>query len=386
MRLKLLSPPDGFFVESGRRLPYLDVLRTLAITLVMVRHFVDYTPEYLELAQQNGWQLWRFGVTGVDLFFVLSGFLIFSMLFRLQRSNSLSVKDYFVGRILRIWPAYFASILVVAIFSSFESLTHIVAYLLFLQNYVLVSPNVNGGIYWTLAVEEHFYLFAPLLVVLLAGRNHRRNFACLATLLFLPILLRFASVSLEGVDVELLTEQTHYRIDTITCGVFVAYLFHNFPGLFTRKALRLGALCLGLVAGPVAVIGTTSWVDDPTWGAVHAVVGISVPGYFYAAVLCFALAFHGTSVPGARFWRTIAHLSYSMYLYHIFGVVIAGAVFSHVGIGGEFLIPHFVFFFVVTVILATISYILVERPFLRLREIYRHSPGRVRFASQASTD
>ena len=217
--MKLLSPPNGFFVESSRRLPYLDLLRTLAITFVMVRHFIEFTPDYLHMARENDWEFWRFGITGVDLFFVISGFLIFSMLFRLQQTNRLVIKDFFVGRILRIWPAYFVSIFVIAVFSSFDSLTHIPVFLLFLQNYVLLSPNVNGGIYWTLAVEEHFYLFAPLLVILLSRPNRYRTAAYFAMLLCLPVAFRFASFFYGQVDLTTLTRQSHYRIDTIMCGV-----------------------------------------------------------------------------------------------------------------------------------------------------------------------
>jgi hypothetical protein len=55
--MKLLSLPSGFFVESGRRLPYLDLLlRTLAITFVMVRHFIEFTPDYLRMARDSEWE------------------------------------------------------------------------------------------------------------------------------------------------------------------------------------------------------------------------------------------------------------------------------------------------------------------------------------------
>lgn len=369
--MKLLSPPSGFFVESGRRLPYLDLLRTLAITFVMIRHFIEFTPDYLRLARESDWEIWRFGITGVDLFFVLSGFLIFSMLFKLQQSNRLAVKDFFVGRILRIWPAYFVSIFVVAIFSSFKSLTHIPVFLLFLQNYVLVSPNVNGGIYWTLAVEEHFYIFAPLLVILLSSRNRYLIVACFALLLTLPVAFRIASFVYGQVDLTTLTRQSHYRIDTIMWGVLIAYLFYHFPEIFTRTSLRRVAICLALILFPIAVISMSSRVYDPVFGLFHAIVGISLPGYLFAVVLFIVLSLRGASLPGAKFWRVIAHLSYSMYLYHLFGVIIADSIFSYIGQGIGFIIPHFIIFFAVTVALAVISYILVERPFLLARERYR---------------
>ena len=369
--MKLLSPPSGFFVESGRRLPYLDLLRTLAITFVMIRHFIEFTPDYLRLARESDWEIWRFGITGVDLFFVLSGFLIFSMLFKLQQSNRLAVKDFFVGRILRIWPAYFVSIFVVAIFSSFKSLTHIPIFLLFLQNYVLVSPNVNGGIYWTLAVEEHFYLFAPLLVILLSRPNRYRTFAYFAVLLCLPVAFRFASFFYGQVDLTTLTRQSHYRIDTIMCGVLIAYLFHHFPEIFTRSSLRIVAVCLALILFPITVISMSSMAHGPAFGLFQAIVGISLPGYLYAAILFIVLSLRGASLPGTRFWRPIAHLSYSMYLYHLFGVIIANSIFAYIGQGKVFIFLHFVVFFAVTVVLTTISYILVEGPFLLARERYR---------------
>ena len=367
-RLSLLS---GFFVQTGRRNPGIDLLRTLAITFVMVRHFVEFTPDYLSLARRADWELWLFGITGVDLFFVLSGFLIFSMLFKLQQTGRMSVKDFFVGRILRIWPAYFFSIFVVAVFSWFDSLSHIPIFLLFLQNYVLVSPNVNGGIYWTLAVEEHFYISAPLLVILLSNPNKNRTIALFVALLCLPILMRTISFLNFQVDLTTLTRQTHYRVDTIVYGALIAYLFYYFPSIFRRMTGRMTAFGLASIFLPIAVLSNSSAVLDPEMGLFIATIGISAPGIFYAAILFLVLAIRDVTIPGTFLWRPIAHLSYSMYLYHLFAVLIANLIFSSIDMSAVNIIVHFACFFALTLLLAAISYLLIERPFLLAREIYR---------------
>ena len=202
----------------------------------------------------------------------------------------------------------------------------------------------------------------------------------------MPVAFRFASFFYGQVDLTTLTRQSHYRIDTIMCGVLIAYLFHHFPEIFTRTSLRLVAICLALILFPIAVISMSSMVHDPAFGLFRAIVGISFPGYFYAVILFIVLSLRGVSLPGTRFWRLIAHLSYSMYLYHLFGVIIANSIFSYIGQGNIFIVPHFVVFFAVTVALAAFSYMLVERPFLLVRKSYRLSSRKDRFGGWASAD
>ena len=150
----------------SRRLPFLDILRALAILLVLGRHIpwswtegTDLLSASLVIWQRGGW-------IGVDLFFVLSGFLVSGLLFReYEAFGSVQAGRFLVRRGLKLYPAFWAFLATSLIVLSWQGSTlrwgSIVAELLFVQNYF-------EGVWihtWTLAVEEHFYLLLTLFVM-----------------------------------------------------------------------------------------------------------------------------------------------------------------------------------------------------------------------------
>ena len=145
----------------------LDVLRCIAVLLVLGFHF----PRYFLLA--------RAGWIGVDLFFVLSGFLISGLLFQEYKATGrISFRRFFIRRGLKIWPPFYTFIAATAaIFLYSRSPVPWRAFLvssLFLQNYLHDSPIIAGGVFvhlWSLAVEEHFYVLLPLLFIVLLKCN-----------------------------------------------------------------------------------------------------------------------------------------------------------------------------------------------------------------------
>ncbi len=145
-------PPPGTF-------PSLDALRTAAIVLVIGNHLAVAGSE-LAPSPVWGFTLFRYGWTGVDLFFVLSGFLIGRQLQReLQRTGSVDVPRFLLRRGLRIWPLYFAWVAFLAL--ALGKWRGIWPDLVFLSNYV--QGQVSGG--WSLSTEEQFYLLVPLLLL-----------------------------------------------------------------------------------------------------------------------------------------------------------------------------------------------------------------------------
>ena len=153
----LMSAPPG-------NVPGLDLLRTLAIILVVSGHYVGEFTDARKLTLGIGrFPLFYFSWTGVDLFFVLSGFLIGGQLWRqLVRTNSIDVPRFLLRRGLRIWPFYFA-FLISALMTSRKPAAAFLPDLLFVSNYL---PNaIAGG--WSLSTEEQFYIFVPLLLLAL---------------------------------------------------------------------------------------------------------------------------------------------------------------------------------------------------------------------------
>src|SRR3984885_11738011 len=149
------------------RIPQLDAVRGLAVLSVLL-HNTDVDPAFpLGFIAANGWM-------GVDLFFVLSGFLITGILVDTKNSDGY-FRNFYVRRCLRIWPLYYSLLFFMFVIVRFLSQSEFQAVVqtsspwwafpLFLQNFLLpISTNAAGplGVTWSLAIEEQFYLVWPL--------------------------------------------------------------------------------------------------------------------------------------------------------------------------------------------------------------------------------
>jgi peptidoglycan/LPS O-acetylase OafA/YrhL len=204
----------------------LDILRCVAVLLVIAAH-----SRIFAFTNRVGW-------VGVDLFFVLSGFLISGLLYtEYKNRQSISFRRFFIRRGLKIYPAFY--VLVAATFAAQHilwngapsPLSSFVREILFVQNY-------KFGVWthtWSLAVEEHFYIGLALLLLFLAKYSVDRSdpfrkipqiFLFIATLC---LLFRILTIRLTP-PADLLTSQvmnpTHTRIDGLFFGVFLGYLYH----------------------------------------------------------------------------------------------------------------------------------------------------------------
>lgn len=171
----------------------------------------------------GGWNNW--GWVGVDLFFVLSGFLVSGLLIReYERNKSISFRLFFIRRGLKIYPAFFFFIAVYGLleynFTGNIGFKKVIHEIFFLQNYL-------GGVWnhtWTLAVEEHFYLFIGILLTFMAARYG--SFHLLVKLFFviavLCLLGRIVLYSMGSSGFYV----THTRMDSLMFGVFICYLNH----------------------------------------------------------------------------------------------------------------------------------------------------------------
>jgi len=197
----------------------LDVLRGIAILLVLGRHF-----NYFPLWRQAGW-------IGVDLFFVLSGFLISGLLFQeYKNTGKLDVRRFILRRGLKIWPSYYLLILATMLFYVFIARAsehpfpkHEVAVsALFIGNYFGADGFNFLAHTWSLAVEEHFYLLLPLLLLMLIRLRALRLIPWLFTLLAMGCLaLRF------WIPQTPFAWATHLRMDGLFAGVALGYLYHR---------------------------------------------------------------------------------------------------------------------------------------------------------------
>ena len=215
----------------------LDVLRGVAILMVLVHHFGKYPA---------GW-------VGVDLFFVLSGFLISGLLFsEWQRSGTIDIRRFYIRRAFKIWPVFLLYIGVteiIGIHFGNPNLSGLLSELCFVQNYFPLSRL--WGHLWSLAVEEHFYVILPVLLYALSFSRFRYLPACFAGVATTCLLLRFIAgwrVSAEY-RFDIYYYPTHLRIDSLFFGVLLGWLRFLHPDHFARIARsRLLFLPMGMAA------------------------------------------------------------------------------------------------------------------------------------------
>ncbi len=319
---------SGDEVSTGHgtaRLVPLDLLRALAILLVLGRHIrrSDYPP--YTGAFFIGWQ--RSGWVGVDLFFVLSGFLIAGLLFREQMHHGrIRFARFFTRRGFKIYPAFYVMVAVaianLCITRQPVGRHALFDELFFLQNY---GPSLCGYT-WSLAVEEHFYVFLPVVLILMLRRRLNdpdpfRHVPVLFVCLAMEILaLRIVAVwfaERNGLPhlAEDLAYHTHSRMDSLMFGVCLSYFYHYrraaLDAFFTKWALPLGVAGVLCVSWPLVI--TSSSIFTLTWGFTLLFLGF---GSLLMLTLRSSLVARAQRTRPLRLLAYIGTHSYSIYLWH----------------------------------------------------------------------
>jgi peptidoglycan/LPS O-acetylase OafA/YrhL len=306
----------------------IDSLRAVAILLVIGCHCVVPPSDGGVFAPLAGaW--YRVGWAGVDLFFVLSGYLVSGLLFaEYRRTGAIDVRRFLVRRSLKIWPAYFAYLAFLAFWFTWqrwhgkpiEIFASLRANLLHLQNY-LGTPREHT---WSLAVEEHFYLGLALLAALALGspalRRHARRFflpAALATLGGLALLrhAQFTAMGREAMNLY----ATHLRFDGLLVGVVLAYLHHFRPAsLAVVRQRPLATIAVGTaLALPwmVATPDVSAWTAGPGLTLMYVGFALVVIGCVHFELTAWGRrVFAGGPAVG---FAAVGFYSYGIYLWHI---------------------------------------------------------------------
>jgi peptidoglycan/LPS O-acetylase OafA/YrhL len=250
-----------------RYIPTLDGWRAVAVIGVLLYHgqagFI-----------RDGWlrKVSSHGILGVDIFFAISGFLICGLLLKeYAAKGDISLRRFYIRRCFRILPPYFAvltAICALAVFCALSvNFSDLPSCLLFYRNYRPLGMDEHGGFYtahfWTLAVEEHFYLIWPMLLILVKPRRAGK-------VAFLLAMLVFAWRVIEG-HFQLLADilpqanllaRTDTRIDGLLWGCLAAIYFPSIQRLVARirfSQLWLVPLAVFLVALATHVHGMTLW-------------------------------------------------------------------------------------------------------------------------------
>ncbi len=291
----------------------LDILRIIAVVLVLGSHF--RLPEdpgiILQLWKRGGW-------VGVDIFFVLSGFLISSLLFlEHRRKGSIDIKRFLVRRGFKIYPAFWllliVSLILRRVHGTFPTRASILGELVFLQNYV----GTIWGHTWSLAVEEHFYLGIAALFTLIAAIRPRHHFEMIPVVFVVVstacLLLRLSNLHFfPTFRHHPYLFWTHIRIDSLFFGVFLAYLihFHNLQNRLT-SVHSVTLISIGIVLLSPAFMFE---LVPHKWVSIFGVV------LFYIGSGFLVLAATRMQSSNSRLLTTLGTLgaaSYSIYLWHM---------------------------------------------------------------------
>jgi peptidoglycan/LPS O-acetylase OafA/YrhL len=344
-----------------KRIHSLDFLRGLAVLLVLFRHLPnEATSGPLHFAQAIGW-------TGVDLFFVLSGFLISGLLFtEFNRTGKLDVKRFWLRRGMKIWPSYFLTyglaMLATAIWTGdFSILLSRIPNYIFVQNYM--DPAIRWTHSWSIAIEEHFYFGLPLLLLYLVAKKFK-TLPGIALIVCAGVLLErvllYASTNLKWAN---FYYPSHLRIDSLAFGVLLGYLYYYRRELF----MKIARFWPHFIAASSLIV--LAYVFPLEQSAFSYTIGFTI-FYLMFGGLVVAARVHpsfGSSGP-QRLLSWMGIYSYTIYLAHSVVYELPGsanvrlAIISKFGIAGDQLT-----FFVASIVLGVIISHLIERPFLRLR-------------------
>ncbi len=356
-------------VDSFYR-PGLDILRALAFLLVFIAHGLVW---HLDKPTQLG-AIGRAGEFGVCIFFFLSSYLITELLLREKRdTDTILIPAFYVRRILRIWPLYFAMIAVGAFYGLFSpahtvSLAWGAALMLLFTNWYTAGHGYPPGFLfplWSISLEEQFYLLWPCIVKYLSPGALLGVSSLLMTGAYLTmvVLLRQGQTLDPGIWVNSLVQFQFFALGTMTAIV----LRGRVPNL--PKALRWGLLIAGLLCLRAAQAAVFS--EDRVLP--HDFVHIA-PRYLIALPGCLCLFFSCLQLPAGRLQKPFIYLgkiSYGLYVFHVLWLGFSRDLIEHFARGLNPLATQLGAMAIAlpaTIVTGMLSYRYLESPFLRFKK------------------
>jgi peptidoglycan/LPS O-acetylase OafA/YrhL len=366
--------------RASARIHGLDTLRALAVTLVVLHHYVLFVSG----TDTFGW-VGEIGWVGVDLFFALSGYLIGNQIFQALRSpDGLGLGRFYARRLLRTLPNFHAVLALYALWPAFRGdspMLPLWTYLSFTQN-IGLEPGTAFSHAWSLCIEEQFYMLLPACALLAAalgrrGATLRWAWAGFALAVGMGMAVR-AGTWLQGQEAEnwlhfyykFIYYSSFCRFDELLAGVALA-LLKNCHGRIWTRLMEQGRLLLA--AGAIAcALALRSFLADH-YGLWPTVFGFPLLALGCALLILAALApdspLHRIRVPGAS---SLALWSYAIYLVHKQVSILVAQALGTAGHGPDRPLT-IAAALAASVLAGWLLYRLVETPFMRLRE--RYVPG-----------
>lgn len=356
------------------RLHGLDHLRALAIILVFFFHYRSFGhPKWVQKAGIFGW-------TGVDLFFVLSGYLIASQLFEtIAKKKKVLIGEFYFKRLLRTIPAYLVVVAIyflVPAFRETEALPPLWKFLTFTQNFGVDIKNYSTFSHaWSLCIEEQFYFLLPIVAtILIYFKAGKKSCILLIGLFILGFIFReynwtrFVQPFVFTNNYTMLWTKwiyypTYTRLDGLLTGIAIAGIFKFYPRV---KKYLIGLGNTLLIIG-FCILCISYFLYLHQFAINPSVFAFPLIALGYGVMVISAIS--PTSILyklNSRITKAIATLSYSIYLTHKGLIHLTQQQFGKSGIAGN---SHLMLLFciIVSIAGALILHLVIERPFLQLR-------------------
>ena len=340
----------GLFPQrvSGR-IPSLDGLRAVAILMVIVGHLAGGVYTLPGLGSGHFPMRFTLGGLGVRIFFVISGLLITTLLLQEQeRSGRISLRQFYLRRALRILPASYTFLIVLAVAAGVGIVAipkeSFLASFLYFRNYV--GGDWYTGHLWSLSVEEQFYLIWPAVLALLGKRG--------------AVIVAFCALPIANITRGLVAGPGfENNMDALACGCILACLW----GVLAKNDRWQRFLRSPLFwAVPVAIMASNKLLFA---GGFWLAIGIGLANILIAVTVERFVRYPSGLASGilnSRGFILIGTLSYSLYLWQQPWLVM---------MGGHGLFQTFPLNVGMAVCCAALSYTLIERPFLRLKDRWK---------------
>jgi len=300
-------------ISSSKRIRSLDNLRAFAILIVVIYHyqyFISHNNDFGALSYV-GW-------IGVDLFFVLSGYLISSHLFTEFNQGTFSFKTFYLKRFFKTLPNYYFVLILyftIPFFPESPVIVPLWKYLFFIQNYNMPISGFSQS--WSLCVEEQFYLIFPILIILIMRTNKKLLVGFLLTLVIAALALRYtlwqhleASNNLKDYTT-VIYYPTYCRLDGLICGILIAYL-QSYHLKTWDKIAQYGNV--SLIIGIIALTGVIYMVHDRT-SFVSGTIGFPATALAFGIIIISALSYNSLlNKLQLKMLSNLAKWSYAIYL------------------------------------------------------------------------
>ena len=352
----------------------LDALRAFAVLAVVLGH---------SLSEQSFWNRIGIGFLGVRLFFVLSGFLITGILLRCRQEAELSgvtksqiLKSFYFRRVLRIFPAYYFVLCVFSLLGLQVLIDTFAWHFFYLSNYYFalkgewLEPISH---FWSLGVEEQFYLFWPFVVLFIPFRWFLPVLG--GVILSSPVLRYLLAVFFEnGITAK---SPGFACMDLLGLGGLLAYL--HFTQGATHPSVRKFARWTWFCGWSLFVVSFILKRSDHAWAIRVALLDLSVGLIFVWIVHAFSKGVGGP-IKSVLEWKPLIYvgqISYGIYLYHNLMVWMTGRFTQTMHLSKMVPDPgplRFLFIMMTTLITASLSWHLLEQPMNQLKDRFPYLP------------